>query len=204
MFEGPVGGHASVGARRSISYQATPAGPARPTGSKTHKSHTNRGHRYGEPTRQTSPKHDTEPLWADRTRTVWPGSRRLRRGFQVFPDEGLRGREPRCDQQRSSGLYWDKTVSHPFGAAASPAVHGQAPASRFRYGATGAVAHRVHSTAREAAARATGPNSNWERMSEDPTLVAHKCFSYVKRPWRVRVVWRLRAGCGRRRWRVGA
>jgi hypothetical protein len=32
--QGPVGGHASVQAGRSISYQATPAGPERPTGGK--------------------------------------------------------------------------------------------------------------------------------------------------------------------------
>ena len=43
-MSGPVGGHASVQTWRSISYQATPAGPARPTGGKTHnKPHSKAG-----------------------------------------------------------------------------------------------------------------------------------------------------------------
>ncbi len=37
MLTGPVGGHFSTQAGRSISYQATPAGPARPIDGKTHK-----------------------------------------------------------------------------------------------------------------------------------------------------------------------
>ena len=70
-MSGPVGGHASVQAGRSLSYQATPAGPARPTGGKTLESHTNGGHRYREPTRPAPPNHDTEPLWAG---TRWVGN----------------------------------------------------------------------------------------------------------------------------------
>ena len=47
----------------------SPIKPRRPVrrarqAAKHPKSHTNGGHRYGEPTRRTSPKHDTEPLWA--------------------------------------------------------------------------------------------------------------------------------------------
>lgn len=42
-------------------------------------SHTNGGYRYGEPTRQTCPKHDTEPIWtAGYCDSMWSGCRELR------------------------------------------------------------------------------------------------------------------------------
>jgi len=47
----PVGGHASVQAGRSISYQATPAGPARPNDGKT----LNKPHKPRAPLCRTNP-----------------------------------------------------------------------------------------------------------------------------------------------------
>lgn len=42
-------------------------------------SHANGGYRYGEPTRQTCPKHDTEPIWtAGYCDSMWSGCRELR------------------------------------------------------------------------------------------------------------------------------
>jgi hypothetical protein len=58
------GGHASVQAGRSLSYQATRPVRRVQRAARTHESHANRGHRYGEPTRRTCPKHHTEPIWA--------------------------------------------------------------------------------------------------------------------------------------------
>lgn len=64
MLSGPVGGHASVQAWRSLSYQATPAGPARPAGGKT----LNKPHSRAGTVMENQParlhQHDTEPLWA--------------------------------------------------------------------------------------------------------------------------------------------
>ena len=47
----------------TMRHQATPASPASPAGGTTLNKPHNRGHRYGEPTRQAKMKHDTEPIW---------------------------------------------------------------------------------------------------------------------------------------------
>ena len=60
-------------AGRSISYQATPAGPATPDGRQNTQQATQHcGHRYAEPARRTRSKHDTEPLCAARLVGVHP------------------------------------------------------------------------------------------------------------------------------------
>lgn len=69
---------------RSLSYQATPAGPARPAGGKT----LNKPHSRAGTVMENQParlhQHDTEPLWAG-TRAEWPHLAGLWVAVQVCP-----------------------------------------------------------------------------------------------------------------------
>jgi len=97
LFEGSIrtGRWARLSAGREVNLLSSHAGRSgAPDGRQKHStSHTNCGHRYAEPTRRASPKHDTEPLcaaiqWAERS--IEPNTGRLRSIMLVVPVSEMR------------------------------------------------------------------------------------------------------------------